>query len=100
MCLDHGTRQNHQTAGGALQPGRHQDCECIILTQRGGRKRRWFLSGQVKESVRVPVVANGDIRCERDIHRVADMTGVDGEPMAQAEGRGTSLIQDGRKCPD
>lgn len=34
---------------------------------------------QVKESVRVPVVANGDIRCEDDIHRVAEMTGVDGQ---------------------
>ena len=39
---------------------------------------------QVKESVRVPVVANGDIKCEQDIHRVADMTGVDGEFKTQA----------------
>ena len=33
----------------------------------------------MKESVGVPVVANGDIRTEKDVHRVADMTGVDGE---------------------
>lgn len=37
----------------------------------------------VKESVRVPVVANGDIRCEDDIHRVAEMTGVDGVMSAR-----------------
>ena len=36
-------------------------------------------SVQVKESVRVPVVANGDIRSEEDVHRVAESTGVDGE---------------------
>ena len=28
--------------------------------------------------MRVPVVANGDIKCKDDIHRMADMTGVDG----------------------
>ena len=36
---------------------------------------------KVKESVNVPVVANGDIRNEDDIHRVADMTGVDGKSV-------------------
>jgi tRNA-dihydrouridine synthase len=40
----------------------------------------WFC-GKVKESVNVPVVANGDIRNEEDIHRVADMTGVDGKSV-------------------
>ena len=43
------------------------------------------LSEQVKESVRVPVVANGDIKCEQDIHRVADVTGVDGEFETRAQ---------------
>ena len=34
---------------------------------------------QVKESVQVPVVANGDVRSEGDVERVARETGVDGE---------------------
>ena len=34
---------------------------------------------QVKESVGVPVVANGDIRCEEDVKRVRAETGVDGK---------------------
>lgn len=37
-----------------------------------------ILCGQVKESVEVPVVANGDIKNEEDIQRVAEMTNVDG----------------------
>lgn len=32
----------------------------------------------MKESVEVPVVANGDIKNEEDIQRVAEMTNVDG----------------------
>ena len=35
--------------------------------------------GQVKESVKVPVVANGDIRSEEDVRRIAEVTGVDGD---------------------
>ena len=34
---------------------------------------------QVKESVGVPVVANGDIRSEGDVERVKEATGVNGE---------------------
>lgn len=37
------------------------------------------LSLQVKESVGVPVVANGDIRSEADVERVRRETLVDGE---------------------
>ena len=29
----------------------------------------------------MPVVANGDIRCEDDVHRVAEMTGVNGKSL-------------------
>ena len=32
----------------------------------------------MKESVSIPVVANGDIRCEDDVDRVHAFTGVDG----------------------
>ena len=38
-----------------------------------------FLWPQVKESVGVPVVANGDIRSEGDVERVKEATGVNGE---------------------
>ena len=55
-------------------------------------------SEQVKESVRVPVVANGDVKCEQDIHRVADMTGVDGEFETQAQGQWNLFNPDEKKC--
>ena len=34
---------------------------------------------QIKDSVDVPVVANGDIKNEDDVAKVKQMTGVDGE---------------------
>ena len=34
---------------------------------------------QVKESVAIPVIANGDVRNESDVERVKKETGVDGE---------------------
>ena len=33
---------------------------------------------QVKESLSIPVVANGDIKCESDIRNVHQVTGVNG----------------------
>lgn len=33
---------------------------------------------QVKESVSIPVVANGDIKCETDVVKVYEQTGVNG----------------------
>ena len=33
---------------------------------------------QIKQSVSVPVVANGDIKCEADVRTVYEKTGVNG----------------------
>jgi len=38
---------------------------------------------EIKQSVRIPVVANGDIRSEADVARVVEMTGCDGVMVAQ-----------------
>ena len=35
----------------------------------------------IKDSVGVPVVANGDLKSMADVRRVVDQTGVDGEHM-------------------
>ena len=35
-------------------------------------------SKQVKQSISVPVVANGDIRSESDVIRIKEATGIDG----------------------
>ena len=38
-----------------------------------------FFLHKIKDSVDVPVVANGDIKNEDDVAKVKQMTGVDGE---------------------
>ena len=36
---------------------------------------------QVKESLSIPVVANGDIKCESDVRNVHQVTGVNGNVL-------------------
>jgi len=40
---------------------------------------------QVKESLSIPVVANGDIKCESDVRNVHQVTGVDGNVLSFLE---------------
>ena len=35
----------------------------------------------MKENVCIPVVANGDIKCESDVRNVYELTGVDGNKV-------------------
>ena len=37
----------------------------------------------IKDSVRVPVVANGDVTCLQDIDKYQQLTGVDGEQVEE-----------------
>lgn len=57
--------------------------------EQGGRKnfidldllqlKSYLVSSfQVKESLSIPVVANGDIKCESDVRNVHQVTGVNG----------------------
>lgn len=59
-----------------MQFGGHQDCESSWDSEGEGCEE---YDQQVKESVTVPVVANGDIRCEEDVYRVAEATKIDGK---------------------
>ena len=74
--LDYSAWTNSQAESTACQPSCHQT----------GMQRHFpakmidmKIQYQVKESVGVPVVANGDIRNEVDVVRVREETGVDGE---------------------
>ena len=43
------------------------------LQRNGG----WDIIKKVKESVSIPVIGNGDIKCAEDAKRMIDMTGCD-----------------------
>lgn len=47
-------------------------------TQQFGGKARWELIGEVKKSVKIPVIGNGDIKSYDDAMRMFKQTGCDG----------------------
>jgi len=61
----------------------YQICVCYSLTNLLyillGLKNYPVSSLQVKESLSIPVVANGDIKCESDVRTVHQVTGVNGK---------------------
>ncbi|MCA9554838.1 MAG: tRNA dihydrouridine synthase DusB [Myxococcales bacterium] len=44
----------------------------------------WSLIRDLKEALRIPVIANGDVFCAADAHRVVDETGCDGVMVGRA----------------
>ena len=74
--LDNSTWTDSEAEGGACESGGYPIGGCHMTCYSDVSRVLW---PQVKESVGVPVVANGDIRSEGDVERVKEATGVNGE---------------------
>ncbi len=52
-------------------------------SQKFTGKSNWNLIKELKESVKIPVIGNGDINCLDDYKKIIDMTGCDGAMIAR-----------------
>jgi nifR3 family TIM-barrel protein len=69
-------------------------------------KADWDIIAEVKKTVKVPVIANGDVRTCQDLQKILDVTGADGVMIGRgAQGnpwlfREVKAAMEGKSCPE